>query len=427
MKLKCRITQQGRTRSVFIQMNYGAYIIRNGKKVYQRPDFYTKITVDPKNWLTKEGRTRNNAFINAQLERAKARIEMLFSQLSGEGVIDPKEIKTNIEADPEYREILNLDRIIKIEEEAKDIIPPFTFIEKFILTGNVAAGTKKDYNNALNHLKDFDNYRKKEITWKSINIDYYAGLIHYLKKIGQKGSTINKIRKNLITFLSYADMRDELTVCQDFKKKTAGGKSYFEKVAEIEGEAIYLNEEEIKQITRCNIDDQRLSEIRDLFLIGCWSGLRISDLSRLDAKNIKNNLLSITMQKTGKALVVPVTKELRAILDKYPVQLPKIPTDQHYNREIKKVCQLAGITVPVMSEMKEKGMRVRKFIPKFKIVSSHTARRSFATNLHRRGIPSSQLMYLTGHKTEEAFKRYIRQSAEENALDVQKALNRLSV
>jgi integrase len=114
--------------------------------------------------------------------------------------------------------------------------------------------------------------------------------------------------------------------------------------------------------------------------------------------------------------------ELQTVLNKYPDQLPKIPTDQHFNREIKKVCKLARIDEPIMAEVKTNGMTVIKQVPKYELVTSHTARRSFATNLYRRGIPSTQLMLLTGHKSEDAFLRYIRVSKIDNSLDVAKKL-----
>jgi integrase len=110
------------------------------------------------------------------------------------------------------------------------------------------------------------------------------------------------------------------------------------------------------------------------------------------------------------------------VLNKYPEQLPKIPTDQHFNRQLKIICKLAGIDEPTMAEVKTNGMTVIRQVPKYELVTSHTARRSFATNLYRRGIPSTQLMLLTGHKTEGAFLRYIKVSREDNARDVAKKL-----
>jgi len=185
---------------------------------------------------------------------------------------------------------------------------------------------------------------------------------------------------------------------------------------------VYLNEDEIKQITDAEMDE--LEEIRDLFIIGCWTGLRISDLSRLERENIKDGLLTIKTQKGKDNVVIPVTGELQAVLDKYPDRWPKIPTDQYYNRRLKEVCERAGLYEPVMAEVKKGKLTVTAPVPKWQLITSHTARRSFATNLYRRGIPSTQLRLLTGHKTEDAFMRYIKVTKEDNAKDVAKKLRR---
>lgn len=84
------------------------------------------------------------------------------------------------------------------------------------------------------------------------------------------------------------------------------------------------------------------------------------------------------------------------------------------------------IDEPIMAEVKTNGIIVIKQVPKYELVTSHTARRSFATNLYRRGIPSTQLMLLTGHKTEDAFLRYIRVSKNRQCvLDVAKNKDKL--
>lgn len=177
--------------------------------------------------------------------------------------------------------------IVKAETPHK---PPFEFIEEFAEKATVSAGTKKDYKNTLTHLQNFDAYRGRSFSWKSAGYDYYLELIKYLQKQNLKPSTIDKIVKNLKVFLQQADLMDNIEVNQDFKK-VVSGKSLFGKVNREETEHVYLNETEIAKITQTKFDDTRLGEIRDLFLIGCWTGLRISDLSRLQASNINNGLL----------------------------------------------------------------------------------------------------------------------------------------
>ncbi len=434
MKMKTHITSTGTSRSIFIRIHAGFYEIvepkritledgrervqyANGKK-YKPFDYFTGLTVSPKDWNRKTSQARDS-FVNGQIQRGQARIQEIFNELSYKGEVTLDSFKQALGEDEELNGIFNKEREIIVE---KDYIPPFEFIETFIEKAIVSDGTKKDYNNSLNHLKDFDKYRGKTASWKSMGYEYYLGLVAYLKGVGKKGSTIDKIIKNLKVFLGQADLHDQLIVNQDFKK-TVSGKSLFAKVNKEEAEHVYLNEDEIKQITDAEMDG--LEEIRDLFIIGCWTGLRISDLSRLERENIKDGLLTIKTQKGKDSVVVPVTRELQAVLDKYPDRWPKIPTDQYFNRRLKEVCEKAGLNEPVMAEVKKGKMTVTAPVPKWQLITSHTARRSFATNLYRRGIPSTQLRVLTGPKTEDAFMRYIKVSKEDNAKDVAKKLKKI--
>jgi len=49
------------------------------------------------------------------------------------------------------------------------------------------------------------------------------------------------------------------------------------------------------------------------------------------------------------------------------------------------------------------------------MVTTHTARRSFATNMYKMGIPSITIMAITGHRTETAFLKYIKVTPQEHA------------
>lgn len=71
-----------------------------------------------------------------------------------------------------------------------------------------------------------------------------------------------------------------------------------------------------------------------------------------------------------------------------------------------------------MIPMKEykKGMTYEVMKPKYSLVTVHTARRSFATNLYKTGaVTVRDIMAVTGHKSESAFYKYIRITPEESA------------
>ena len=83
---------------------------------------------------------------------------------------------------------------------------------------------------------------------------------------------------------------------------------------------------------------------------------------------------------------------------------------------LKKICRKAGITEKI-NIMETKGREIRQEVTyeNAKMVTSHTARRSFASNASKKGIPSLAIMQITGHKTESSFMRYVRITKEENA------------
>jgi integrase len=116
-------------------------------------------------------------------------------------------------------------------------------------------------------------------------------------------------------------------------------------------------------------------------------------------------------QKTKEQVIIPTNPVILEIFDKYqqnPNKLPKTISNQKFNDYIKEVCKLAGLT--------EKGRLTSKpDVMLWEVISSHTARRSFATNYYLQGFPTIDLMKITGHKTETAFLKYIRVSKLETA------------
>jgi len=136
----------------------------------------------------------------------------------------------------------------------------------------------------------------------------------------------------------------------------------------------------------------------------------------LTAENItEEGLIKIMAQKTSKTIFAPMTPRVKRIFEKYDYQLPKPICNQNYNRYLKDIARMAGITTPVTRTRTIRGVLTTTTVPKYQRVSSHTARRSFATNAYIAGLPTFSIMKITGHKTEEAFLLYIRISAEESA------------
>ena len=93
-------------------------------------------------------------------------------------------------------------------------------------------------------------------------------------------------------------------------------------------------------------------------------------------------------------------------------------SQQSFNKVIKNICKRAKINNEILIERTVGNKVVRKKYKKYQLVSSHTARRSFATNMYLAGVAAAKIMLITGHKTESSFFKYIRISKDENAKEL---------
>lgn len=131
--------------------------------------------------------------------------------------------------------------------------------------------------------------------------------------------------------------------------------------------------------------------------------------------------------RTGAAIrgVSRYRSVVRAILDKRNGEPPAGYTNQPLNRYLKELCRLAGIVAPVEVTKFVGGLKVGASVPKYTLVSTHTARRSFATNEYLRALADGRsyrpIMDILGHSTEKMFFRYIKISGEQTAVQFAKA------
>jgi integrase len=204
------------------------------------------------------------------------------------------------------------------------------------------------------------------------------------------------------------------------------------KVKEESTEAIYLSFDELEQIKSLDLsNNDRLYNVRDWLIISCYTGQRISDFMRFVPSMIEKRqgkyLLSFIQQKTNKKITIPLLEEAHQIVDKNNGSFPRPLSHQKYNEYLKELCELAGINEMIegtilerVAESKNKtrnDYRKRNGIfEKWKLVSSHVGRRSFATNYYGK-IPTSVLIGITGHSTEKMFLTYIRKTETDTAIE----------
>jgi integrase len=180
---------------------------------------------------------------------------------------------------------------------------------------------------------------------------------------------------------------------------------------------IALSEADLKALEQLDLSSRPgLDRVRDQFLVGCYTGLRFSDFSRLTADNIRDGFIEITQQKTGKPVVIPIHQVVSDIIAKYEGGLPEAISQQKTNDYLKDICkQVKSFREKASKTKTTGGMRTTVNYEKWEIVTTHTARRTFATNAYRQGIPTISIMAITGHKTERSFLKYIKVTSKEHA------------
>jgi integrase len=271
-------------------------------------------------------------------------------------------------------------------------------------------------------LKIFCNQERKgkELDWQDIDLDFYYDFVKYLntKKIKnnegeviQTGLATNTVGKRIQTVKVFLNAAYD----KGYEVNRAFKSYRFKSISE-ESESIYLNEDELSKIFEYDFSNNpRLERVRDLFIVSAWTGLRFGDVTRLTPQNIEDDFINITQSKTNAPVIIPLHWTVKYMLDKYNGNLPEPLSNQKFNDYLKELCKKVGITEPVHKSITKGGKKITKKYKKYELVTAHTGRRSFATNLYKQGFPALSIMQITGHKSEQSFLKYIKVTPREHA------------
>lgn len=295
------------------------------------------------------------------------------------------------------------------KEKKKSFIDEFKlFIKKRRASGKFKPGSLQKYEALKNHLKDFQDDKNIVLTFDKMDSKFADKFFIYLT---QEKSQVNYTAKATVKFLKtflFDCLENGITKNTDFIKGFSKSLANFN--SENTGRAVALTENEVEAIEKLDIPGKRLSKIRDLFLIECYTGIRFSDLDNLKPENIdlENNVIKLTTIKTEAPLLIPIHKKLLSILDNYPdLDFPKY-SNQKYNKYIKELCEDAGIDSMVQIVSYYGKVRKEETKLKYDLISSHTARRTFITLMLKKGVMPELIMKITGHKSRKSFEKYVK-------------------
>jgi integrase len=282
---------------------------------------------------------------------------------------------------------------------------------------SITKNSHKRYISTKNLLTKYEKKNKTLLQIKDVNLSFKDSFERYCITESYAPNTITKAIKMIKTICLHAkDNRIETNYQLD-SIKTKYHKT----------ETIYFTFAELQTIEQTKYNDS-LENVKDWLIISCYTGQRVSDFMNFTADKIRvengKNLLEFTQKKTNKIMTIPIHPKVLEILNKRNGKFPKPISDQKYNDYIKEVCKIAGLTDLVQGSKKlETAPNSKKFrkdtglYPKFDLVTSHIGRRSFATNFYGQ-IPTSYLIYVTGHSTEAMFLNYIGKSNKDLAMEI---------
>lgn len=319
-----------------------------------------------------------------------------------------------------------------------------------IESGEVRTAKKEKYaKESIKNWKQFrrvflDFYKIRPFEWDDINEALADRYISYLESVGYMKYTLDKHISLFKTIVGVAER-------QGLHNNHLAG-SYLKSPQireEDKAKEIYLTKEELSALYDMPLTGFE-EQVRDVFLIGCFTALRYSDYSRIKRENIGfthngTKVIRIKQEKTAGTVVIPILDErLEALLKKYDYNVPEV-LDQSLNRTIKEICKRLSVTVTSLGkkertvlnlkerraevEARKKGVELYEYDeqgypirPRWELVASHTARRSCITNMYlSKKFSVQQMMSVSGHKTETMFYKYVKLSLDEYADSVASA------
>lgn len=362
----------------------------------------THLKIEPRNWNDEKQEARDKVEvalvrdeINTELSEIKSFAKKTFVSLQNENNLTPKALKHKFEV-----------YFGKVTEKGQEVLDFYEFIDRFIQRSEnrVSKSTLGTYKRTLQLLHDFEAKSKSSLDYEDINIDFYNSFMSFLEGLGHNTNTKGKQIKNIKTFMNTA-VEEGYTDCNGHKHK------HF-KVTKKESFDVYLTTEELKAIEKLDYPLDSTSDIaRDWFLIGSYTGQRVSDWKKINTDNLFEledglQVIKLKQTKTHNDVVIPLHPVVKRVLGKRGGEFPKNLSEQAINRLIKDIAEKAKI----VEKISQKGNQ-----PKNKLISTHSGRRSFCTNAYKTGMDSLAIMQLSGHKTEKSFLTYIKIRKEEFA------------
>ena len=380
----------------------------SGERLY----YCTKFVVAPEQWNDQVQRLQPKApralIINAMLNRMATHIEDYYLRC----LLDQQE--------PDMEHMQNLlDKITQKPRKKKQPpgeVLPLAFFQALINERSTnpafSENTLKTHRSFLQYLQQYESTQRKKIAWTDFTMTWFNKLADSLYKADNNRNTVDKRFNILNAWLKVASKRGHPVPAERHS------------IGDVEIDNVYLSREELDLLEQVQCNNHTEQVARDRFLIGCYTGLRVSDFGDLSIQSFTQlngaTFIEHSTQKSGKEtkVLIPVHAKVKAIFEGF-AQMPKNTLkDVLINRYIKVVAQRAGINKEVMLIKNQGGKMVEVKKQKWEFITTHTARRTFITNALLHGVPAHVIMTVTGIRKMQTLLKYNKLEKEKSALEL---------
>lgn len=288
-----------------------------------------------------------------------------------------------------------------VNDASVDVISYTTnFIQRRQKSNKYSRGSISVYNQMLTRLKAF----RPVVPFDTVDSEFLADWIDHMFSQKYEQNTVNKAVSTLKTVLNEAT---EKGINTSLRYKTRRGT-----VGKVTTTKVYLPMSELESMARAALPDS-LGRVRDLFLVASYTGVRYSDLFKINRESfsLQGDVYHFAFEthKTKEWIYIPAHPVVIRIMEQYDWSLPRL-SNVKYNKHLKVMCEACGIKEPVRQISFPAGIRTEKRRPKHELVTSHTARRSLICNMYLSGVPVETIKAISGHRSHAAFMAYLRLS-----------------
>ena len=230
--------------------------------------------------------------------------------------------------------------------------------------------TKLNYQTLLNNIERF----RKGTLITDVDYQFLVGYDKWLRESGIAHNTrISRLRL-LRALLNEAKKRDIIHT-NPFERF---------RIQQMVSKKGFITVEQVHKLEKMVLKGQE-EKVRDAFLIGCYTGLRFSDIVTLRNEHIKDGWLPKKMAKTGFVVEIPIAElfggKMLQLIDKYNGNIERVTKSLSSNSSVNKT--LRTILDRIKADQK---------------ITFHSSRHTFATHLGQSGVQITTIQKLLGHQ-----------------------------